>query len=130
MKKSCSSIFSWRLSQVLLLCLLFFALQMIVFAIVYHLFLQLFIYHRSLHTEDRMYGACSLSSLVHGVDGWVEGKSPRAQLSLTHHHIQHSLGNQPSGQWPKQVEIAPQTTHDTPRRVEKSDYNKTELSTS
>ena len=65
----------------------FFALQMIVFAIVYHLFLQSFIYHQSGHIEDRMYGACILSSLVHGVDGWVEVNSSHAQLSLTHHHI-------------------------------------------
>ena len=71
----------------------FFALQMIVFAIVYYLSLQSFIYHRSGHIEDWMYGACSLSSLVHGVDGWVEVNSSRAQLLFTHHHIQHSLGN-------------------------------------
>jgi len=39
--------------------------------------------------------------------------------------VQHSLWKQPRGPWRKQAEREPQTTRDTPRRVQKTSINET-----
>lgn len=62
------------------------------------------------HTEDLQNGACSLSSLVFDVDGWVEWKGSRAELQLTRHQRNIHCGSSRV-----KTEVAPQTTREQGR---------------
>jgi len=70
------------------------------------------------HTEDMKNSTCGLSSLVLGVDEWVQGNSSRAVLPLTRYqcsiHYESSRLPPPlsKGRWAPQISGVPRVCRD------------------
>jgi len=71
---------------------------------------------RSGHTEDFNDGTCSLSSLVLGVGGWVQGNDSRSVLPQTRHQCSIHCENNRVNHGASKRRWERQTTRDNPKR--------------